>query len=122
MVADGLVSLSCESGQVWFVTGAPNVTPRRAELSHADRPALPEALGVLSPADGGGLGAAGYIRRAKETETAEVAVTVLDKWQRRRLGTELASRLPGRARRKGICRFTALVDDSPPTGLTLIDP
>ena len=85
MVADGLVSLSCESGQVWFVTGAPNVTPRRAELSHADRPALPEALGVLSPADGGGLGAAGYIRRAKETETAEVAVTVLDKWQRRRL-------------------------------------
>jgi GNAT superfamily N-acetyltransferase len=39
--------------------------------------------------DGRGVGIARYIRDAEDPQAAEVAVTVLDHWQRRGLGTEL---------------------------------
>ena len=40
---------------------------------------------------------------------ADIAVTVVDDWQGRGLGTELLARLADRARHEGIHRFTALV-------------
>jgi RimJ/RimL family protein N-acetyltransferase len=39
----------------------------------------------------------------------EIAVTIVDEWQGRGLGTELLSRLSDLARQAGIRRFTALV-------------
>ena len=68
-----------------------------------------EALGALDHADGRGVGIARYIRDAEDPQAAEIAVTIVDDWQGRGLGTELLTRLSRRARSEGIHRFTALV-------------
>ena len=57
------------------------------------------------------MGVARYVRDAEDPDAAEIAVTIVDDWQGRGLGTELLARLSGRARAEGICRFTALVAD-----------
>jgi GNAT superfamily N-acetyltransferase len=66
---------------------------------------------VPSRANGRGVGIARYIRHAEGPQAAEIAVTIVDEWQGRGLGTELLTRLTGRARQEGIHRFTALVAD-----------
>jgi RimJ/RimL family protein N-acetyltransferase len=68
-----------------------------------------EALVALNHADGRGVGIARYIRHADDPHAAEIAVTIVDDWHGRGLGTELLARLSGRARSEGIHRFTALV-------------
>ena len=75
------------------------------EVDHHDH----EALGALDHADGRGVGIARYIRDAADPQAAEIAVTVIDDWQGRGLGTELVAQLSERARSEGIRRFTALV-------------
>src|SRR5262249_24169701 len=67
-----------------------------------------EALVAVNPAEGRGVGIARYIRHAGDPHAAEIAVTIVDDWQGRGLGTELVTRLCGRARHAGICRFTAV--------------
>ena len=54
------------------------------------------------------MGVARYIRLTGRPQTAEVAVTVVDGWQGRGLGTELLTQLSGRARQEGIRRFIAV--------------
>lgn len=109
LLADGFARLSCESRQLRFLSGKSSLTAAElryfTEIDHHNH----AALGALNPADGRGLGIARYIRNAEDPEVAEVAVTVVDSWQRRGLGTELLSRLADRARQEGIRRFTALV-------------
>ena len=68
-----------------------------------------EALGALDHDDGRGVAIARYIRHPAEPDAAEIALTVIDDWQRRGLGTELLGRLADRACQEGIRRFTALV-------------
>jgi RimJ/RimL family protein N-acetyltransferase len=75
------------------------------DVDHHDH----EALAALNHADGRGVGIARYIRHADDPHAAEVAITIVDDWQGRGLGTELMTRLSDRARREGIHRFTALV-------------
>jgi GNAT superfamily N-acetyltransferase len=109
LLADGFAHLSSESRQLRFLTGKSDLTPAElryfTEVDHHDH----EALGALSAADGRGLGIARFIRLAEDPLAAEVAVTVIDEWQGRGLGTELLSRLTDRARQEGIARLTALV-------------
>jgi GNAT superfamily N-acetyltransferase len=109
LLADGFARLSDESRQQRFLTGKPSLSAAElryfTEIDHHDH----EALGAINPDDGRGVGIARYIRDAKNPATAEVAVTVVDDWQRRGLGTELLDRLADRARREGIRHFTALV-------------
>jgi hypothetical protein len=50
-----------------------------------------------------------FVRLDADAPVAEVAVTVVDGWQRRGLGTLLLERLSERARAEGIERYTALV-------------
>jgi RimJ/RimL family protein N-acetyltransferase len=75
------------------------------DVDHHDH----EALGAVSQADGRGVGIARYVRHADDPNAAEIAVTIVDDWQGRGLGTELLTRLSARARSEGIHCFTALV-------------
>jgi RimJ/RimL family protein N-acetyltransferase len=109
LLADGFARLSPRSRWMRFV-GAKTVLSAAelrffTEVDHHDH----EAIGALSAADGRGVGIARYIRDAGDPQAAEVAVTVVDDWQGRGLGTELLSRLSDRARQADIHRFTALV-------------
>ncbi len=53
------------------------------------------------------MGVARYVRADPDSDSAEVAVTVVDRWQGRGLGTALLARLAERAREEGVNRFTA---------------
>jgi GNAT superfamily N-acetyltransferase len=109
LLADGFARLSPESRQLRFLTGKAHLTPSElryfTEIDHHDH----EALGAVDPVDGRGIGVARYIRDTEDPKGAEVAVTVVDDWQRRGLGTELLNRLADRGRKEGILHFTALV-------------
>lgn len=109
LLADGFSRLSAESRSLRFMTGKAALSPAElryfTEVDHHDH----EALGALSHGDGRGLGIARYIRHPEDPEAAEVAVTVIDDWQGRGLGTELLNELADRAYQHGIRRFTALV-------------
>jgi GNAT superfamily N-acetyltransferase len=56
-----------------------------------------------------GVGIARYARSRDDPSCAEAAVTVLDAYQSRGIGTELMYRLADQARRHGITTFTASV-------------
>jgi GNAT superfamily N-acetyltransferase len=58
---------------------------------------------------GEGIGVARFVRSPSEPTSAEVAVTVIDEWQGRGLGTVLLEVIGARARREGIATFTALM-------------
>lgn len=110
LLADGFARLSAESRQLRFLTAKPRLSEAEIEyfthIDHHDH----EALGAIDVADGRGVGVARYIRDPDDPRVAEIAVTVVDDWQGRGLGTELLTRLMERAREEGIERFTALVD------------
>jgi GNAT superfamily N-acetyltransferase len=63
---------------------------------HADHPAL-------------GLGVARYVRMRDEPTVAEAAITIVDEYQGRGLGTVLLGLLAARARTNGITSFRAYV-------------
>jgi GNAT superfamily N-acetyltransferase len=108
LLADGFTRLSPESRRLRFLTAKDELRPAElrylTEVDHHDH----EAIGALDAADGRGVGIARYIRETAKPETAEIAVTVVDGWQGRGLGTELVTRLAERARQAGIARFVAL--------------
>jgi RimJ/RimL family protein N-acetyltransferase len=109
LLADGFARLSPRSRQMRFLTRKQQLSSAElryfTDVDHHDH----EALVALNPADGSGVGIARYIRHADDPHAAEIAVTIVDDWQGRGLGTELVTRLSGRARDAGIHRFTALV-------------
>jgi GNAT superfamily N-acetyltransferase len=75
------------------------------DVDHHDR----ESMVALDEQTGDGLGVARYVRHPDRPATAEVAVTVIDDWQGRGLGTELLHAISARAREEGIGTFTALM-------------
>jgi magnesium-transporting ATPase (P-type)/GNAT superfamily N-acetyltransferase len=68
-----------------------------------------EAMIALDDQTGEGIGVARYVRDPDHPDVAEVAVTVIDDWQGRGLGTLLLEVISARARQEGITRFTALM-------------
>ena len=109
LLADGFTRLSDQSRQMRFLTRKKELSPAElryfTEIDHHDH----EALGALDHDDGRGVGIARYVRDAEDPQAAEIAVTIVDDWQGRGLGTELLAQLSDRARSEGIHRFTALV-------------
>lgn len=79
------------------------------------------ALGALDAVTGEGVGVARFVRVDPDAPVAEVAVTVVDGWQRRGLGTLLLERLSERARAEGIDRYTALVSGENRAVVGLLD-
>jgi RimJ/RimL family protein N-acetyltransferase len=67
-----------------------------------------EALAALDRL-GRGAGVARYVRDREDRGSAEIAVTIVDEWQGRGLGSKLLELLSDRARAEGIVRFTATV-------------
>ena len=109
LLAGGFARLSDASRQMRFLTKKKELSPAElryfTNVDHHDH----EAIGALSAADGRGVGIARYVRDTNDPRSAEIAVTIVDDWQGRGLGTELLARLSDRARQAGIDRFTALV-------------
>jgi len=75
------------------------------------------ALAVFAPEGGIALGR--FVRHHEEPATADLALTVLDGWQRRGVAKLLLAALMARARAVGITAFTASVLDEnrPPRAL-----
>jgi RimJ/RimL family protein N-acetyltransferase len=119
LLADGFARLSATSRWMRFLTPKKELSPAElsflTDLDHHDH----EALGALDHSDGRGVGVARYVRQADDPWSAEVAVTIVDEWQGRGLGTELLARLSDRAREENIRSFTALVaaENLPVSGL-----
>jgi GNAT superfamily N-acetyltransferase len=68
-----------------------------------------EALIALDEAGNEAVGVARYVRYPERPDMAEVAVTVVDDWQGRGLGTLLLAAISARAREEGVRTFTALM-------------
>jgi RimJ/RimL family protein N-acetyltransferase len=109
LLADGFARLSATSRWMRFLTPKKELSPAElsflTDLDHHDH----EALGALDHRDGRGVGVARYVRQADDPWSADIAVTIVDDWQGRGLGTELLARLSDRAREENIRSFTALV-------------
>ena len=112
LLADGFGRLSPASRQMRFLGVKKELSAAElryfTDVDHHDH----EALGALDRAGGHGVGIARYVRDAEDPHAAEIAVTIVDDWQGRGLGTELLAQLSDRARQEGIRRFTALADAS----------
>lgn len=104
----GFARLSSESRYRRFLTPVPELSQKTVryltELDHHDHEAI-----VALDATGEGIGIARYIRDPHRPEAAEIAVTVIDAWQGKGVGTLLLEVLGARARAEGISIFTALM-------------
>lgn len=108
-LATAFARLSEESRRLRFLSSKPNLSASELHyLTHVDGHQH-EALCAIDPASGDGVGIARFVRDRERPERAEVAVTVVDDWQHRGLGTALLDALTERARREGVRTFTALV-------------
>jgi GNAT superfamily N-acetyltransferase len=100
--------LSDRSRYQRFLTALDELGPRElrylTELDHHDH----EALIAFEQERGEGVGVARFVR-GEDGVSAEAAVTVIDDWQGRGLGTALCNLIAERAREEGIQRFTALL-------------
>jgi GNAT superfamily N-acetyltransferase len=105
----GFERLSPESRYRRFLAPMPELNEAMAhyltEIDHHNH----EAIIALDEETGEGVGVARYVRDAHRDDVAEVAVTVIDEWQGRGLGTLLLEVLSARAREEGITSFTALM-------------
>lgn len=104
----GFERLSPESRYRRFLVAMPHLSEGMVryltDIDHHDH----EAIIAVDEKTGEGLGVARYMRDKDRPEVAEVAVTVIDDWQNRGLGTLLLEVLSARARQEGIRSFTAL--------------
>lgn len=105
----GFERLSPRSRYRRFLTPVPELgegTVRYlTDIDHHDH----EAMIALDERCNEGLGVARYVRNPERPDTAEVAVTVIDDWQDRGLGTVLLEMISARAGQEGIKTFTALM-------------
>jgi len=97
----GFERLSAESRYRRFLAPMKELTESTVryltEIDHHDH----EAMIALDEQTGEGIGVARYVRDPDHRDVAEVAVTVIDDWQGRGLGTLLLEVISARAREEG---------------------
>ena len=105
--AEAFEQLSETSRYRRFFTVKPRLSEQSlaffTDVDHHDH----EALVAVAPGSGQLVGVARFIRNPEEPDQAEVAVTVIDAWQQRGVGTVLLRELAQRAAEEGIRHFTA---------------
>jgi GNAT superfamily N-acetyltransferase len=121
VLAEAFERLSTESRDLRFLGAKPRLSTHDLEYLTDVDGHLHEALGAVDAATDRGVGVARFVRLDPEAPVAEVAVTVIDSWQRRGLGTLLLERLSERARAEGIERYTALVSGENRAVVGLLD-
>ena len=108
-LARGFERLSEQSRYQRFMTGVQELSDGDlaylTEVDHHDHEAL-IAFDAAVPEDA--VAVARFVRAPGAT-AAEAAVTVIDEWHGRGLGTALCNLLAERAREEGVERFTALI-------------
>jgi GNAT superfamily N-acetyltransferase len=108
-VAKAFERLSDDSRYMRFLTAVDELGEAElrylTEVDHHDH----EALIAFDAPTGDGVGVGRFVRSATGPASAEAAVTVIDDWQGRGLGTALCNLIAERAREEGITRFTALL-------------
>jgi GNAT superfamily N-acetyltransferase len=121
VLAEAFERLSPESRDLRFLSAKPRLSTHDLEYLTDVDGHLHEALGAVDVATGKGVGVARFVRLDPHAPVAEVAVTVVDGWQRRGLGTLLLEKLSERARVEGIERYTALVSGENRAVVGLLD-
>ena len=109
LLVEGFAHLSPESRYQRFLAPMEELSEAMldylTEVDHHDH----EAIAALDPETGHGIGVARFVRLEDRPDVAEAAVTVVDEWQGRGVGTLLLGRLAARAREEGIRTFTAIL-------------
>jgi len=107
LLVGGFYRLSPTSSYRRFLSASPVLTGEMVhvltDIDHRDH----EAIVALDEHGSEGLGIAHYVRSLERPDVAEVALTVLDDWQGRGLGTLLLEVIGARARQEGIETFIA---------------
>ena len=105
----GFERLSRDSRYRRFLTPVPQLTEVMTryltDIDHHDH----EAMIAIAEQTGEGVGVARYVRDPQRPLVAELALTVVDDWQHRGLGTVLLEVISARAREQHITTFTALM-------------
>ena len=109
LLADGFARLSDDSRRLRFLAAKPTLSPAEVRYFASVDGTDHDAVGAIDLATGRGVGVARFVRLAPGEPTADVAVTVVDEWQRRGVGSVLMDELILRARRAGIETFVAEV-------------
>lgn len=110
-LAQRYLELSPEARRLRFFNAPDHLSERLLDyLMDVDGPDRC-ALVAFAVDDAGtpGVGLARYVRSRDEPDSAEAAVTVLDRYQHRGIASTLLRRLADRARADGISTFTATV-------------
>ena len=109
LLADGFSRLSADSRRLRFLAAKPALSPSEVRYFASVDGTNHDAVGAIDGATGCGVGIARFVRLAPGSSTADVAVTVVDEWQRRGLGSILMDELIVRALRAGVETFVAEV-------------
>jgi GNAT superfamily N-acetyltransferase len=112
LIEDGMLRLSPMSSWRRFFSVRRRLSER--ELEELVNPAAPGRLAIGASAhfpDGRveGVGVACYVRLDSAPEVAEIAVTVIDDYQKLGIGGRLLQRIGWEARQQGIRRFSGIV-------------
>ena len=100
-ILEGFEHLSDESRYRHFLTPTPRLTEAQLRyLTEVDHDTH-EAVIAFAEETGEPLGVARYVRFADDPADAEPAVTVVDAWQKRGLGSLLLEEITARARAAG---------------------
>ena len=99
--------MGARSRALRFLSPKPRLTDRDVRVLTAVDGHNHVAVLATSPADGAPIGIARFVRSRDDAGAAEVAVAVVDAWQRRRVGTMLLGALACRAGELGVRRFEA---------------